>query len=87
MNPDTSAQTGEVSAAAGAGIFFEERRGVLNSLWLLLQAQARCRVVSCHVAKAWLPMCWQGWLLLLLPQAQPRCRLWQRQLLRVASTA
>ena len=33
------AQTGEVSAAAGAGIYFEERRGLLTSLWLLLQAQ------------------------------------------------
>jgi hypothetical protein len=32
-------QTGEVSAAAGAGIYFEERRGLLTSLWLVLQAQ------------------------------------------------
>ncbi|KAL4441042.1 hypothetical protein ABPG77_010473 [Micractinium sp. CCAP 211/92] len=32
-------ETGEVSAAAGAGIYFEERRGLLTSLWLLLQAQ------------------------------------------------
>jgi hypothetical protein len=28
-----------VSAAAGAGVYFEERRGLLASLWLLLQAQ------------------------------------------------
>jgi hypothetical protein len=28
-----------VSAAAGAGVYFEERRGLLSSLWLLLQAQ------------------------------------------------
>lgn len=28
-----------MSAAAGAGIYFEERRGLLTSLWLLLQAQ------------------------------------------------
>jgi len=34
-------QTGEVSAAAGAGIYFEERRGLLTSLWLLLQAQVQ----------------------------------------------
>ncbi|KAL4853554.1 Nuclear pore complex protein NUP205 [Chlorella vulgaris] len=32
-------ETGEVSAAAGAGIYFEERRGLLTSLWLVLQAQ------------------------------------------------
>eukprot|EP00887_Chlorella_sp_A99_P002898 scaffold6.g2898.t1 len=33
------AETGEVSAATGAGIYFEERRGVLTALCLLLQAQ------------------------------------------------
>ena len=32
-------QTGEVSAAAGAGQYCEERRAQLTSLWLLLQAQ------------------------------------------------
>lgn len=32
-------QLGEVSAAAAAGLYFEERRAQLASLWLLLQAQ------------------------------------------------
>ena len=32
-------QLGEVSAAAAAGLYFEERRALLSSLWLLLQAQ------------------------------------------------
>ena len=39
LGASPAAQTGEVSAAAGAGIYFEERRGLLTSLWLLLQAQ------------------------------------------------
>lgn len=50
-------QTGEVSAAAGAGIYFEERRGLLTSLWLLLQAQVGspplhgCDCIACIVAE------------------------------------
>ena len=35
----TLVQTGEVTATTGAGVYFEERRGILSSLWLLLQAQ------------------------------------------------
>ncbi len=34
-----SMQLGEVSAAAAAGLYFEERRALLCSLWMLLQAQ------------------------------------------------
>jgi hypothetical protein len=32
-------QSGEVSAAAAAGLYCEERRALLSSLWMLLQAQ------------------------------------------------
>lgn len=41
LPPPCVLQLGEVSAAAAAGLYFEERRALLSSLWLLLQAQVR----------------------------------------------
>ena len=57
-----ASQTGEVSAAAGAGIYFEERRGLLTSLWLLLQAQvrARARGSCCFMCTVLLPLLLHG---------------------------